>query len=112
MVKLVRDLALSVHLLRSVQWRGFDPWPENILSCRSSQKKKGGGNGSLLPVRGNVEERARHPPPGHWPEASFLPEAPWDAVLCSAVALASLGVGPSSRSRQFLGSPCRPEGAL
>lgn len=45
MVKLVRDLALSVHLLRSVQWRGFDPWPENILSCRSSQTKKVVGTG-------------------------------------------------------------------
>ena len=36
MVRLVKDLALSLQCLGSLWWRGFSPWPGSF--CRCSQK--------------------------------------------------------------------------
>ena len=36
----VEDLALSLQQLRSLLWRGFDPWPGNIHMLQLWPKKK------------------------------------------------------------------------
>ena len=42
MVQWVKDPVLSLQWLRSLLWRGFDPWPGNFHLPKEQPKKKKG----------------------------------------------------------------------